>query len=149
MAVDAAGLFAALSSHAASLGIFDVVNEHESANPPGNGITCGIWFVRLGPAMSSGLSSTSGVVTFMARVYKPDTLPQDSVDREILPAASELIATYAAHFTLGGLVRQVDLRGQTGTPLSAQAGWLPGEPVYRTVDITIPLIVNDLFPEAP
>jgi len=150
MSLDSAGLFTALTSHAQALGVFDHVNGHETLNPPGHGLTCDVFFVRFGPALSSGLSSTSGVVVFMARIYKPNTLPEDHVEIELLSAADALVAAYSGDFTLGDRVRQVDLMGQTGTPLSAQGGWLRiDETMHRTADITIPLVVNDLWTQAP
>ena len=151
MSLDTPGLFTALSSHAMTLGLFDRVNNHEPHNAPGNGLTCAFWWMRLAPALSSGLSSTSGVVTFMARIFKPAPIPQDENDLEVLTATDALIAAYSGDFTLGDRVRQADLLGQTGQPLSAQAGWLTVDEntKYRTSDITIPLIVNDLFTQAP
>ena len=81
MSLNSAGLFAALSSHAQTLGVFDTVNEHEPMNAPRNGLTCAFWFVRLAPfPAGSGLSSTSGLVVFTARIYKPNQLPQGSED---------------------------------------------------------------------
>lgn len=148
MSLDTPGLFAALSSHAETLGLFDRVNNHEPHNAPGSGLTYALWWMRLGPVQSSGLSSTSGLVTFMGRIHRPAPQPQDQVDLDVLAATDALVAAYSADFTLGGLIRAVDLAGQTGTSLSAQAGWLVVDTTtYRTSDITIPLIVNDLFPQ--
>lgn len=151
MSLNSAGLFAALSSHAQTLGVFDRVNEHEPQNAPGNGLTCAFWFVRLGPfPAGSGLASTSGLVVFSARIYKPNQAPYGPEDVAVMSAADALIAAYSGEFDLGGLVRNVDLLGQSGMQLSAAAGWLPfGDTTYRTVDVTIPLVINDLFTQAP
>ena len=47
---------------------------------------------------------------------------------------------------LGEEVRCVDLLGQTGRALSAQAGYLEQDSkLFRVVVITLPLIVNDLW----
>lgn len=151
MSLNSAGLFAALSSHAQKLGVFDRVNEHESMNAPGSGLTCAFWFVRVGPfPPGSGLAATTGLVVFTARIYSPNTQPQDSADPAVMHAADLLLAAYSGDFDLGGLVRDVDLLGASGTPLSAQAGWLQidASTTYRTVDITIPLIINDLWSQA-
>ena len=151
MSLNTAGLFSALSSHAQTLGIFERVNEHESMNAPATGLTCEFWFVRLAPfPAGSGLSSTSGLVVFTARVYRTQPLPVGAEDTTVMAAADALMAAYSGDFQLGGLVRNVDLLGQSGLQLAAQAGWLPIDGVkYRTVDITIPLIVNDLWTQAP
>ena len=151
MSLNTTGLFAALSSHAQTLGVFDRVNEHEPMNAPKNGLTCAFWFVRLAPfPAGSGLSSTSGLVVFSARIYKPTQLPQGSEDADVMAAADALMAAYSGDFALGGLVRNVDLLGQSGMQLSAQAGWLPfGDTTFRTIDVTIPMIINDLWTQAP
>jgi hypothetical protein len=48
--------------------------------------------------------------------------------------------------TLGGTVRMIDLLGIDGTPLSAMAGYLQiDRKVYRVMDLTIPVIVNDMW----
>jgi hypothetical protein len=151
MSLNTAGLFNALASHAASLGIFDRVNNHEPANAPGNGLSYSLHWVRIAPVPThSGLASTTGVVPFLGRIYRPAAQPSDEVDIEVLGATDALLAVYSADFTLGGLVRNVDLLGQTGNQLSAQAGWLLIDAIqHRTSDITIPLIVNDLWTQAP
>jgi hypothetical protein len=145
------GIFDAITSHAAALGVFDRVSGHEPKNAPGTGLTAAVYFARMAPAQSSGLASTSGVVTFVVRIYNPMTQePQDGIDPAILTAADSLCGAYAGDFTLGGLVRNVDIRGMAGTPMSSQAGYLTQDGnTYRTVDITLPLIVNDLWAEAP
>jgi len=151
MSLNTVGLFAALSSHAQTLGLFDQVNEHESMNPPGNGLTYELWFVRLAPfPAGSGLASTSGLVVFTARIYRAQPLPAGAEDTTVMAAADALMAAYSGDFQLGGLVRNVDLLGQSGLQLAAQAGWLPIDGTkYRTVDITIPLICNDLWTQSP
>lgn len=151
MSLNTAGLFSALSSHAQTLGVFDRVDGHEPMNAPGRGLTCAFWFVRLSPfPAGSGLAATSGLVVFTARIYKPNTLPQDTVDPDVLHAADLLLGAYSGDFELGGLVRNVDLLGQSGQQLSAAAGWLQidASTTYRTVDITIPLVVNDLWSQS-
>ena len=152
MSINSEGLFNALTSHALTLGRFDRVNGHESKNAPGNGLTCDIWFARLDPVPpASGLASTSTRVVFTARVYSNMLQePQDGIDPAILSATDALMAAYSGDFELGGQVRDVDLLGETGIALSAQAGYLKVDTTtYRTVDITIPLVVSDLWTQAP
>ena len=144
-------ILAALESHALTLGVFDRVNKHEPMNAPGNGLTCAIWWLTAAPvARESGLAATSARLVFMARIYAPDTQPQDDVDPAVLDATDALIRAYSAEFELGATVQGVDLLGRHGIPLTAQAGWLDfDDKKYRTADITIPLVVNDLWTQAP
>lgn len=152
--MDSAGIFAAAQSHAQGLGYFDEVNTHPVTNPPGNQIVCSI---TLGPIRGvgamSGLHSTSGVVTMLQRIYKNiQTEPQDHIDIDVLKVVDALFAAYSGDFTFGGLIRNVDILGQTGAQMMAAPGWLPwpdGGGTYRTVDITLPLIINDMWTQAP
>lgn len=143
------GVFAAVESHAAASGLFDRVNTHEPKNAPGNGLTCAIWLASLAPVPSSGLAATSVRLVLMLRLYLNMLQePQDGIDPAVLTATDTLIDAYVGDFTLGGLIRAVDIRGIHGTPLGAQAGYLPiGDATYRTVDIVLPLLINDVWDE--
>ncbi|MFJ9214229.1 hypothetical protein [Streptomyces sp. NPDC102264] len=136
-------------SHALATGLFEQVNQSEPKNAPGGGLTCAVWTERVGPVRSSGLSSSSARLVFNVRVYSSLTArPEDAIDPAMLNAVDHLITAYSADFTLGGLVRHVDLLGAEGVPMEAQAGYLlveGGE--YRVMTIVLPLIVNDLWTE--
>lgn len=137
----------ALLSHALTLGQFEQVNGHEPKSAPGNGLTAALWLDRIEPVRTSGLDSTSARVALMLRVYQPMlSEPQDAIDPAVYAALDELIAAYSGDFTLGGLVRAVDLLGSAGVPLSAQAGYITQDSrLYRVVTLTVPLIVNDAW----
>lgn len=153
MAFDAAAvraLFAQLESHAQTLGLFQKVNGHEPKNAPGNGMSCAIWISDIEPlAAASGLAATSGRVGFTARVYLgADQEPLSGVDPEVTGAACQLMAAYSGDFDLGGLVRDVDLLGQHGAALSARAAYLEQDGrFFRVMEVTLPLIINDLWPQ--
>lgn len=152
MALDSAALVNALTSHAAASGYFERVNGHEPANAPGNGMTCAVWIQRIAPTSRiSGLSVTGALVVLNVRVYINATVdPADWVDPAVGNAVDALIAAYSGHFTLGGQVMCVDLRGIAGTPLDAVAGWLDiGQASYRVMTITVPLLVDAVWTEAP
>jgi hypothetical protein len=52
------------------------------------------------------------------------------------------------NFDFGGVIRNVDLLGITGRQLRYDAGYFEDETAkYRVVDITIPCIVNDIWPQ--
>lgn len=153
MTINVTGITAALESHAAASGHFERVNGHEPNNPPGNGLTAAVWVDGIRPvAAVSGLAATSALVTSMLRIYAPALQePQDAIDPNVLTATDALLIAYSGDFTLGGLVKQIDLLGQHGTPLGAQAGWLPfpdGGGLYRVMTLTCPLVINDAFPQS-
>ncbi|WP_405391058.1 hypothetical protein OG596_26315 [Streptomyces sp. NBC_01102] len=136
-------------SHALALGLFETVNEAEPKNAPGTGLTCAVWAERIGFVRSSGLASGSARLVFTVRIYSNiNAAPAEAIDPELLNAVDQLFAAYSADFTLGDLVRHVDLLGAYGVPLEAVAGYLlveGGE--YRVMTIVLPLIVNDLWTE--
>ena len=147
LALDLKPALNALVSDAASTGYFARINTHEPKNaPPAGGLTAAIWAQNIRPHRS-GLASTTVRVEWRLRIYKNMLAqPADAIDPEMLDATTELMARYSLGFTLGGLVRSVDLLGEAGPALSAQAGYLSlGTSMQRVMDITLPVIINDAF----
>jgi hypothetical protein len=148
MALDIRTILDAVEDHALASGYFAAVNGHEPKSPPVSGITCAVWVEQIGPARGgSGLNSTSSRLALFVRLYSSLVQqPVDAIDPDLMTALDALMAAYSGDFTLGGLVRQVDLLGTYGDPLSARAGYLAENGAeYRVMTITLPLIVNDLW----
>jgi hypothetical protein len=151
MAFDQAAVLAlmdAVTSHAMTLGIFETVNTHEPKSKPGNGLRCSVWADQIMPlGGASGLAATSGQVILNIRVFgNMIAKPEDDIDPNILTAVTTLIGAYSADFTLGGTVRNIDLLGEYGPKLSAQAGYVNvSGSLYRIMDITVPVIINDMW----
>lgn len=142
----------ALVSHAMSTGHFERVNEHEPKSAPGNGLTAAIWFQRLTPASrGSGLASTTLRLEMTVRIYLSMLMePQDRIDPLAVAAMDDLLNAYSSDFTLDGMIRNVDLLGQFGTPLGAEAGYLDiDKKMMRVITITVPLIINDAWEQQP
>ncbi len=140
-------------SHAMALGRFDFVNQHEpKGGSPGTDIMCAVWVDRIRPAKTSGLSSTSGVLTLMHRIYQNMLKqPYDQIDPIVLAATSVLIGAFSGDFDFGGVsnTRAVDLLGSEGVPLSGQAGYVDvGGKRFRVMTVTVPIIVNDMWTQA-
>lgn len=150
LAVD--DILSALESHALSLGYFDRVNAYEPKGRPGRGLTCAIWTDLVEPAVgASGLASTSSRITFSVRLYTNMLMePQDAIDPELMKALDALMRAYTGDFTLGGLIRNIELLGGPGAPgMEAQAGYISMDNVmYRVLTIRLPIIVNDLWDQA-
>lgn len=148
MSLDASAIVDAVASHAMASGLFDRVNLHEPKNAPGGGLTAAVWADTMGPIpAASGLASTSGRVVLKVRTYtNMMSEPQDAIDPAMLRAVDILLTAYSGDFTLGGLVRNIDLLGAHGTGLSAQAGYInvSGQ-MMRVYDITLPIVANDLW----
>lgn len=142
----------ALVSHALSLGVFDRVNAHEPKAPPGSGITCALWVQSIAPIPGgSSLIATSGRVLFNVRLYSNALIqPLDLIDPTMVRALDGLMTAYSADFTLDGLIRNVDLLGQYGIPLDAQAGYVEvSGQMNRVYTLEVPLVVNDLWSQSP
>ncbi len=153
MSVNAAAVFNQLQSHALATGLFRHVNTHEPKQaPPDDSLSAALWLDRVLPVPTgSGLAATTGVTIYMLRIYSNMLQePQDAIDPAILVAVDTLMTSYAADFELGGNARNIDLLGQTGVQLSAQAGYVEiDQRLYRVMDITIPVIVNDAWTQTP
>ena len=150
MSLSTSAILAAVISHAKATGKAERVLTHEPKSAPGNGITIAIWAQNLRP-ITSGLTSTCVRLEFSVRVYTNMLAkPEDAIDTNLLGAVDQLMAAYSGDFTLGGLIRQVDLLGEHGEPLSADAGYLEQDNrLYRVMVITLPLVIDDLWSQAP
>jgi hypothetical protein len=137
-------------SHALASGYFETVNETKIDEPGPSGITAAIWADDIVPLRSSGLASTSARVTFKVRLYIPtEAAPELWLDRAILAATSALMDAYSGDFELGGEARAIDLLGSAGSSLQADAHYMNlSGVVYRCMDISIPVLVNDVWAQS-
>lgn len=143
-------IFDAVVSDAQRSGYFDKVNQHEPKRKPGTRLTAAVWVQNLKPIpLASGLASTSALIIFILRIYSNMLQePQDMIDPRMTKAMSSLMRRYHDDFDFGGVIRNVDLLGQFGVALEAQAGYLEiDNAMFRIMDLTIPCIVNDVWPQ--
>lgn len=151
MALDPAPIFDAGVSHAMSLGLFENVNGSPAQVSPGYGLAYFFEFVRMTAVRTSGLDTTSVRIQFAGHIYTTlEQEPADQIDPHVLTATGRLWQAYAADFTLGGLVRCVDVFGAHGEPLDARGGYPEINTVkIRAVTFDLPVIVDDVFPQVP
>jgi hypothetical protein len=148
-------IFDAVISEAQMSGYFDKVQQHEPKSAPGYGLTASLWFLTLDPVPTgSGLSSTSARLAFNVRLHSSMLQePQDLIDPNLVRAAANLIRRWHDDFDFGldPLVRNVDCLGAYGKALSAISGYVEHEQgkIYRIIDIEVPIIVNDVWPQVP
>lgn len=149
MTLDIVTILARVQDHALTSGWFTEVNGEEPKSPPDtSGLTAAVWVQDIGPARGgSGLASTSIRLGLMVRLYAGlFTEPGDAIDPRMMQALDALLRSYSGDFDLDGTVREVDLLGAYGDPLGAKAGYmLQSGTEYRVMDITLPLIINDLW----
>lgn len=143
-AAQAKALFEAVRSYAQELGVFEAVETHDPWNAPGNRLYCSITLGPVRPVTSSGLAAVSGQVMLLVRVWSSALQrPLDSIDPEVLAAVCALMGEFAGGFTLGGTVRDIDLFAMSAQPAYVD---FEGKP-FRTVEIQVPVIINDMFAE--
>jgi len=138
-------------SHAMATGLFDRVNTYEPKSAPGSGLTAAIWVERIAPQPGgSGLASTTGRLELSVRLYTNMLQdPQEAIDPNLLSATDTLFTAYSGDFSLDGAVRNVDLLGMNGIGLSARAGYIRQDSaLFRVMDISLPLVINDLWTQA-
>jgi hypothetical protein len=153
MGVNSQDIFDRLADHALASGIFDRVNQHEPKNKPGRGLTCARWVDRVEPARArSGLTATSARVVVNVRIYTNMLQnPQDAIDPAVLDATDKMMELYTGDFELGSDERFIDVLGMTqGHALDAQSGYINIDNMtYRVMTISVPVIVNDAWTQAP
>lgn len=140
----------AVVSDVQSTGYFDKVNTHEPKKAPRTQMTAAVWIESIDPiALASTLSYTSARLVFKLRMYQNMLRePQDMIDPLMGKAASRLMRRYHDDFDFEGLVRNIDLLGAYGVALSAISGYLDVDgKMLRIIDMTIPVIVNDVWPQ--
>lgn len=150
------GFYSAVVDTAKQLqpGVFARVNGHEPRSAPGAQSSCSFWISNIRPfPRRSPLNKVSGLVVVSGRIYRASTGANeqelDAIDPELTTAACTLMAAYSGGFTLGGQVAAVDLLGQSGTALEAQAAYVPMEnKQYRVMELTIPSLIDDMWTEA-
>lgn len=139
----------ALVSHIMTTKRFKRVNTSENRSVT-TGLTAEVWFQRLAPSPEqSGLAAVTVRLEYTIRIRS--ALPRgnsDQIDPEILAAVDDLMNKYCTNFTLGGVVKEVDIFGANGEGLESNSGYIKIDDVdYRVVDITLPLIINDVWDE--
>lgn len=152
MSIGFTAIVQAAESHALTLGVFENVNRHEPDNAPA-GLSLAIWFAGMRPfRRTSGLSTVSVVVALNERIVT--TLqqdPADDIDVRMTDAVDVLAESMIGDFTLGGLVESVDIFGRSDLgPLRVDPGYLEqGDQTFRAYTVFVPIIVNDVWTEAP
>jgi hypothetical protein len=148
LAITAKELTENVASVLLATGLFERVNQYEPKSAPGNGLTAAVWFTSLDPYPGgSGINATTGTYVFTIRLYTSMLSdPQDMIDPNLIDACDTLFDGFSEDYELDSSVRNIDLLGETGNSLSARSKYLDQDgKLFRIIDITLPLIVNDVW----
>lgn len=138
-------------SHAKATGRFDAVEGHEPKSAPRTGLTGALWVQSIEPVRASGLNSTTVRVLVEFRLYTSMLQqPEDRIDPAMTDAVLDLGRRLVADYTLGGVAKDIDVRGTHGVGLTTLAGYIEQDKkLLRVYTVRIPVIVNDVWEEAP
>lgn len=149
-------IYQAVLTQAQACGNFNASTDHDSRNPPGQGVSASLIVQTLEPiGRASGLNATSGRIEFVLRIEMPrEAEPSGATEKTLISAVVAFIAACTAGFELPdvpeGIVRCIDLLGMYGDPLKATFGWFDhSDGRYRGAEIAVPIILNDIFVQSP
>ena len=148
-----ASVMSAVRSLGSGLAVFrSSVVFHEPIAAPAKLPSLALWAGPLEPVGAvSGLSEVSGRLTVTGRIYAANALNMnDAAEALLLKLTSSLLGAFAGAFTLGGNAMFVDLLGAHGQKLQPVPGYLKhGEQEFRVSEVTVPIIIDPLWQEAP
>jgi hypothetical protein len=144
----------AISSHIARTGYVNDVRIGEPVAPPDavDKMHAAIYMTSAG-VVSLTLSTTIEVHSVVVRLYRRAAFGQGDdagqVETEMALAVSQVTSNLVGEFDLGATMRNIDIAGQYGQSLSATWGYITiGNTVFRTVDLTVPLVVDESATQA-
>ena len=144
----------AISSHIARTGYVNDVRIGEPVSPPDaiEKMHAAIYMASAG-VVSLTLSTTIEVHSVVVRLYRRAAFGQGDdagqVEAEMALAVSQVTSNLVGEFDLGATMRNIDIAGQYGQSLSATWGYITiGNTVFRTVDLTVPLVVDESATQA-
>lgn len=151
MPFDVTASMRALESHLLSSGRFVHVQVGEpKAVVDSDGFVAALMMDHA-QIVSLTMSTTIELHVVTIRIYKNMLAePQDQWEIDGAKIYSEVSDLLYADFTLGGQVRNIDFGGEHGS--TYQAIWAYGDiggPIFRVVDITVPLVVDGATTLAP
>lgn len=134
----------AVQNYLAASGWVRTAQVGEPKSPPGEGVTAAVFMSNWSVAQLT-LSTTIEVHTVTLRFYRNMLqTPTEDIEFELARILSEVTSDLLGEFDLGATIRNVDAGGQYGQGLSARWGYVDvGGTLYRLVDLTLPLIVDD------
>ena len=143
-----------VSSHISRSGYVNDVRIGEPVAPPDATykMHAAIYMASAG-VVGLTLSNTVEVHLVTVRLYRRAAFGQGDdagqVEAEVALAVSQISSNLIGEFDLGGTTRNIDVAGQYGQGLTATWGYVTlGQTVFRTVDLAVPLVIDDSATQA-
>ena len=154
MAFNIKNTHSAIASHVARTGYVNDVRIGEPVSPPDaiDKMHAAIMMQNVS-VVELTLSNTVELHMVQLRLYRRAAFGEGDdagdVEQEMAIAVSQVTSNLIGEFDLGGTLRNIDIAGQFGAGLTATWGYITiGSTVFRTVDISVPLIVDDSATQA-
>jgi hypothetical protein len=144
----------AIASHISSTGYAGDVRIGEPVAPPDatDKVHAAIYMTSAS-VVALTLTNTIEVHLVTVRLYRRAAFGQGDdageVEAGMARAVSQISSNLIGEFDLGGTTRNIDVGGQYGQSISATWGYVTlGSTVFRTVDLAVPLVVDDSATQA-
>ena len=138
----------AIASHIARTGYVAETRIGEPSSPPDavDKLHAAIYMASASVVQLT-LSTTIEQHVVTVRLYRRAAFGQGDdagqVEAEMALAVSQISSNLIGEFDLGATMRAIDIAGQYGQSFTTQYGYVSiGTTMFRTVDITVPLIVD-------
>jgi len=138
----------AIASHIARTGYVSETRIGEPSSPPDatDKLHAAIYMASASVVQLT-LSTTIEQHVVTVRLYRRAAFGQGDdagqVETEMALAVSQISSNLIGEFDLGATMRAIDIAGQYGQGFNAQYGYVSiGTTMFRTCDITVPLIVD-------
>lgn len=140
-----------LQSYVQAHGGFRNVVVGEPKSPPTDSLSAAIWTQSVDVTKVFLGGGTREVYSVLVRVYRNWlSEPRDQVEKDLAHSVSALMEDLLADFELGGGVVAIDPAGMEGSGVTIRWGHVEiSNVMFRVVDITLPLIVDDSATLAP
>lgn len=148
--IDIQNILDNVASHIMATGYFDTVLGYESKQSPSTGLNAALYVEDIRPIRTSGLNNTSIRLELELRLYSSTYQePYESIDSILVKATDAVFTAVIGDFDLGGEARHVDIFGAYGQPVRIRSGYinLSGQE-YRVFQVTVPIVVDDVWPQA-
>lgn len=153
MALNTDAMSATIQSKLQATGLFASAVHHEPKSAPalGSSVTAAFWFDTVRPAKSSGLGVISVVVGYTLRLYASALAePADGIDPDLIRTADKVMEFFCTDFDIGGSARYLDVLGSDSAGVVLTPGYVTqDQKIFRTIDISLPIIVNDAWVVTP